>query len=272
MGKMRLDQLVVMRGLATSGEQARRYILAGLVRVDGLQKPKPGQQVDTNIAIEVSKPEKYVSRGAYKLLHAIEHFPVALHGRCAVDFGSSTGGFVQVLLECGALPVIAVDVGTSQLHQSLREDPRVVVLEKTNARYLELESFGGHRPSIVTADLSFISLTKVMDSIARILGDGGEVFALIKPQFESQRKDVSRGRGVIKDPLLWRQAMEAVVVSAASHGITAIGLVPSPILGGSGNREFLFYGIRRREVGQVGERETRLIEAALASLEPTEGG
>jgi 23S rRNA (cytidine1920-2'-O)/16S rRNA (cytidine1409-2'-O)-methyltransferase len=242
MAKIRLDHLLVERGLAESGEQARRYILAGLVRVEGVERPKPGHQVRTDVQVVVSQPERYVSRGAYKLIRALDEFGVEVTDRVALDLGASTGGFTQVLLERGARQVYALDVGQAQMHQTIRSHPQVVVMEHQNARFMTKETLPGPMPDLVTADLSFISLTKVLPAVGPIVGDGSDLIVLVKPQFEATKEEVSRARGVITDPAIWRRALELVIGGFLEQGISALRICRSPIAGGSGNVEFLLHG------------------------------
>jgi 23S rRNA (cytidine1920-2'-O)/16S rRNA (cytidine1409-2'-O)-methyltransferase len=258
MAKMRLDQLLVVRGLAESGEQARRYILAGLVEVEGVQRPKPGQQVREDVEVRVSQPERYVSRGALKLIEGLDRFGVEVAGRVALDLGASTGGFTQVLLERGAALVHAVDVGRSQMHWSLREDGRVRVHEEVNARFFDGGLLAGQAPGVVTADLLFISLTKVLPAVVPHGAPGADYVLLVKPQFEATRAEVSRGRGVVKDPAVWRRAIESVAGCAAQFGLSVVNICRSPIQGGSGNVEFLLHAKadgRGRRLAEIGISE-----------------
>lgn len=251
MSKTRLDHLLVERGLAESGEQARRYILAGLVQVEGVQRPKPGLQVRTDVVVQVSQPEHYVSRGAYKLLRALEVFPVLVQDRVAMDLGASTGGFSQVLLEKGSKWVIAVDVGRSQLHQSLRGHDRLQILENVNARFLTADQLGSLKPELVTADLSFISVTKVLPAVAPLVAQDADFIILVKPQFEATRSEVSKARGIIKDPAVWQRALESVGECALSCGLSLWDACRSPITGGSGNVEFLLH-LRKEDAPKNG--------------------
>jgi 23S rRNA (cytidine1920-2'-O)/16S rRNA (cytidine1409-2'-O)-methyltransferase len=199
-------------------------------------------KVSKNVALTVSQPERYVGRGAYKLLHALRQFPVKVEGRFCLDLGASTGGFTQVLLEEGAAFVYAVDVGQAQLHQSIREHPKVCVIENENARFLTRERLPGLIPQVVTADLSFISLTKALPAALRFLEFDADLIALVKPQFEATKQEVSRGRGVITSPEIWRRALESVVHGLLREGWSTLRVCRSPIAGGSGNVEFLLYG------------------------------
>ncbi len=203
--------------------------------------PKAGTLVGAETPVElVAEPSRYVSRGGDKLAHALQVFGIDVKGARTVDLGSSTGGFTDCLLQAGAAAVVAVDVGYGQLDFRLREDERVTVLERTNVRLLDSNQIAGSM-DLVVADLSFISLTLVMDVIAGLVGSDGEAVVLVKPQFEVGRDQVSRG-GVVDDPDLWRQAIDRVMDSAARVGLAASGLAVSPLRGAvAGNREFLLH-------------------------------
>jgi len=241
MAKQRLDAALTARGLAASREQAKRAVMAGRVRVNGAVCSKPGRPVGPDDALVVTEPERYVSRGGYKLEAALEAFGLDPQGRLAIDVGASTGGFTDCLLQRGAARVFAVDVGRGQLAWKLRQDPRVTVMERTNARRLAPEMFP--QPfcpfDLAVIDCSFISLRLILPPVARLLQPGGDIVALIKPQFEAGKKAADRGRGVIRDPETRRRAVEAVEVFARSQGLIWLGAIPSPILGPAGNQEFL---------------------------------
>jgi 23S rRNA (cytidine1920-2'-O)/16S rRNA (cytidine1409-2'-O)-methyltransferase len=194
-----------------------------------------------DIPITFTQPERYVSRGAYKLLEALDRFAVPVANRVCLDLGVSTGGFAQVLLERDASLVYGLDVGQAQLHQSIRNHPRMVVLEKTNARFLTREMLPGPLPDLVTADLSFISLTKVLPPVAALLEIGADLILLVKPQFEATRQEVSRGKGIITDPAIWYRAIQTVVDCCVTVGLSPLQVCRSPIEGGSGNVEFLLH-------------------------------
>jgi len=236
--KIRLDALVVERGLAESREKAQRLVGAGQVRVRGAVASKPGQQVPADSAIEVDAPPRFVSRGGEKLDHALNFFGLSPAGRVCLDVGSSTGGFTDCLLQHGAARVFAVDVGRGQLHWRLRNDPRVVVLEKVNARYLSAEQIP-EPVDFITVDVSFISLTKVLPAAIQLSRAGAAAVTLIKPQFEAGRDQVGRG-GVVRDP-----AVRAGVVAAIrefgerSLKMKWAGVCESPLRGPAGNIEFL---------------------------------
>lgn len=237
MAKRRLDQLLVERGLAESREKARAAVMAGAVRVDGAPATKPGLLVREDAALEMAARPRYVSRGGEKLEHALRVFRLDVRDRVAADIGASTGGFTDCLLQAGARRVYAVDVGYGQLDYRLRRDPRVVVLERTNARYLE----GLPEPvDVATVDVSFISVEKVLPAVRRLLRPGGHVVVLVKPQFEAGREEVGR-TGVVRDPLVHAKVIGRVAAWALDHGFRYRGLTASPILGAEGNREFLLW-------------------------------
>jgi 23S rRNA (cytidine1920-2'-O)/16S rRNA (cytidine1409-2'-O)-methyltransferase len=237
--KKRLDLLVVERGLAESRMRARRLIRAGLVHVAGQVADKPGTQVVTNAEITLQARPRFVSRGGEKLEAALARFELDVAGMVAADVGASTGGFTDCLLQHGALRVYAIDVGYGQLHWRLRNDPRVVVMERTNARYLESLP---QPADLVTADVSFISLELILPAVVRCLRPGGQVVALIKPQFEAGRREVGKG-GVVRDPAVHRRVLERVLDTAAELGLGLRGLMPSPLRGPAGNVEFLAWWV-----------------------------
>jgi 23S rRNA (cytidine1920-2'-O)/16S rRNA (cytidine1409-2'-O)-methyltransferase len=236
--KERLDVLMVSRGLAESREQARRLILAGKVTVSGARNPKPGQQYATDSDILVQAPEKYVSRGGLKLEAALSGFKVEVTDTVCADIGASTGGFTDCFLQHGAARVFAVDVGASQMHPRLQKDERVTLVEHTNAREISREKFA-ETPSVCAIDVSFISLTKILPALRNALDEGAQCIALIKPQFEADRVEVSRGKGIIRDPAVHRRILIELLQQMPAMGWRVLGLLPSPITGGSGNREFL---------------------------------
>ncbi|MBL7064222.1 MAG: TlyA family RNA methyltransferase [Anaerolineae bacterium] len=235
MAKKRLDVLLVERGLAESRAQAQRLIRAGLVRVRGQVADKPGTQMATNVEITLQARPRFVSRGGEKLEAALARFGLDVTGAVAADVGASTGGFTDCLLQHGARRVYAIDVGYGQLAWRLRNDPRVVVMERTNARYLESLP---QPVNLVTADVAFISLGLILPAAVRWLSPGGQVVALIKPQFEAGRREVGKG-GVVRDPEVHRRVLERVVSIAAELGLGLCGLMPSPLRGPAGNVEFL---------------------------------
>ncbi|MCC6454374.1 MAG: TlyA family RNA methyltransferase [Caldilineaceae bacterium] len=257
-GKQRLDLLLVERGLAESREQARRLIMAGEVLVDEQVSDKPGHSVPLNATLRVRTPLPYVSRGGQKLAAALQAFAIDVTGRIAIDVGASTGGFTDCLLQHGAGRVYAIDVGYGQLAWKLRSDPRVVILERTNIRHL------AQLPEAVLADLavidaSFISLTLVLPAALRLLTAEAQVVALIKPQFEAGQEAVGKG-GVVRDAKTHQRVLQETFALAASLGLTAAGLIASPLLGPAGNVEFLIW--LHRAQGVVPEPE-QLITSAL---------
>ena len=231
----RLDRLLLTRGLARSRGQARAMVVAGDVRVDGVVVTKPSTVVADGAAL-TAHVDPYVSRAAHKLLGALDDLGLAVGGR-ALDAGSSTGGFTQVLLERGCAPVYAVDVGTDQLVPALRADPRVVVRERTNLRDLELAHLDDAPVDLVVADVSFISLTLLVGPLAAVTSPGGRMLLMVKPQFEVGRERLGRG-GVVREPALHREAVEAVLAAAAAQGWHAAAVRPSRLPGPAGNREF----------------------------------
>jgi 23S rRNA (cytidine1920-2'-O)/16S rRNA (cytidine1409-2'-O)-methyltransferase len=236
--RRRLDQLLVDRGLAESREQARRLVRAGAVQVNGRPADKPGHAYPDDADVTVAEPERYVGRGGLKLEAALEHFGLEVGGRVALDVGASTGGFTDCLLQHGAARVYAVDVGAGQLHWRLRNDPRVVVLERTNARHLKPGLFDP-APTCAVIDVSFISLTKVLPAVTQVLAPGAHIVTLIKPQFEAGREQVGRG-GVVRDPEVHREVIERIRAFGTGRlGLVWCGVCPSPIRGPAGNVEFL---------------------------------
>jgi 23S rRNA (cytidine1920-2'-O)/16S rRNA (cytidine1409-2'-O)-methyltransferase len=239
MPKVRLDQLVTDRGLAPSRERARALILAGQVTVDGAAATKAGAQVDEAADVALLTPDHpYVGRGGLKLAHALDTFQIAVAGRQALDIGASTGGFTDALLKRGATRVIALDVGHGQLDWTLRNDPRVVVIERFNARSLTLADLPG-QVDMVVIDVSFISLRQILPVIPPLLRPGADVIALVKPQFEAGRAEVHKG--IIRDDAVHRRVVEEIAAAAAEVGLTRMGSTPSPITGQKGNVEFLLH-------------------------------
>ncbi len=238
MPKERLDVLVARRGLAESREQARRLIMAGEVRVNGQVATKSGHRWDDGVDIEVQARPPYVSRGGLKLAAALDHFALSVGGLVCLDVGSSTGGFTDCLLQHGAKTVMSVDVGKGQLHWKLRNDPRVVVLEGRNARYLEPADLP-LAPHFACVDVSFISLTKILPAVKNVLVGPANVVTLIKPQFEAGRENVERG-GVVRDPAVRAEVVERIRAFGADElGFGWIGVHESPLKGPAGNVEFL---------------------------------
>jgi 23S rRNA (cytidine1920-2'-O)/16S rRNA (cytidine1409-2'-O)-methyltransferase len=238
---VRLDQLLVDRGLAPSRERARALVLAGLVVVDEHRAEKPGQRVDPDAAVRLKgEYNPYVSRGGLKLAAALQGFGIRPEGKTCVDVGASTGGFTDCLLRAGARRVYAVDVGYGQLAWKLREDPRVVSLERCNIRHLGREQIP-EDVDLVVADASFISLRLVLPKIRELLGNGGEAVLLVKPQFEVGKGQVGKG-GVVRDPQLRLQAVESVGEAARELGFEPRGVLESPVPGAKkGNVEYLLH-------------------------------
>jgi 23S rRNA (cytidine1920-2'-O)/16S rRNA (cytidine1409-2'-O)-methyltransferase len=240
---LRLDALLVERGLAASRERARALILAGQVRVDGQPVTKAGTPMrpDANVELVVAD-HPYVGRGGLKLEHALKVFAVPVIGRLALDIGASTGGFTDVLLKQGAARVVALDVGHGQLDWGLRNDPRVVVLERVNARTLTVDQLPADARmfDIVTIDVSFISLRHVLPVVPPLLAPHADVIALVKPQFEAGRRDVGKG-GIVRDDAVRTRVVDDVIAAALALGLTRAGLSESPITGMEGNREYLLH-------------------------------
>lgn len=239
-GKERLDKLLVDRGLVQSRERARALIMAGQVVVNDHLADKAGAQISVAAEIRLKGEDiPYVSRGGLKLARALDEFSIDVTGRVAIDVGASTGGFTDCLLQRGARKVFAVDVGYGQLAWKLRQDPRVLNLEKTNIRYLEPATLP-ELPDLAVIDASFISLDKVLPPTLRLVQAGGIIVALIKPQFEVGKGEVGKG-GVVRDEGKHEEVVANVVALAESLGLAVRGVTESPILGPKGNREFLIY-------------------------------
>jgi len=240
--RIRIDQALVDRGLCESRSQAQRSIMAGQVRVNGHPARKASDWVREGDALELDGGDRYVSRGGHKLEHALRHFGLEVSGRRCLDLGASTGGFTDCLLQHGAASVHAVDVGHGQLSWKLRNDPRVVVLERTNARGLTPDQIGGAPPfDLAVADCSFISLRLILSPIPRLLRAGGRVVALVKPQFEAGKEEVDRGAGVITDPMIHARVIASLEAFIAQElpGLAWRGVTESPLRGPAGNKEFL---------------------------------
>ncbi len=238
--RVRLDALLVSRGLAPSRERARALILAGQVQVAGVPVPKPGTTVAPDAEVSITASDHpYVGRGGLKLAHALDQFAIDVTGRDALDIGASTGGFTDVLLQRGARHVVALDVGHGQLDWTLRRDPRVLVLEGVNARYLRPDQLP-HPVDVVVIDVSFISLRLILPAVPPLLRPAADVIALVKPQFEAGREDVGRG-GIVDDPAVHDRVIAEVSAAAAAIGLARVNMTPSPITGASGNREFLLH-------------------------------
>ena len=241
MPKSRLDLLLVARGLVATRERARALILAGDVTVNGAPATKAGAAIDDAADIRLKQPDHpWVGRGGLKLDHALAVFNIDVAGRQALDIGSSTGGFTDVLLARGASHVVAVDVGDNQLDWRLRTDPRVLCLERVNARYLTAAALPAafRTFDVVTIDVSFISLRHILPVVPALLVATGHVVALVKPQFEAGRSEVGSG-GIVRDPEVHARVIESITDAAHQLGLRRLGLEPSPITGAEGNREFL---------------------------------
>jgi 23S rRNA (cytidine1920-2'-O)/16S rRNA (cytidine1409-2'-O)-methyltransferase len=268
MAQHRLDALLVQQGIASGRDQAKAYILSGQVMVDGHRIDKAGAMVaDTAQIVFAGKSNPFVSRGGLKLAKALTEFSIDLTGRRVLDLGASTGGFTDCALQNGAAEVVAVDVGYGQLAWSLRNDSRVKVMERTNARYLSLESING-AVDFVTADLAFISLTKVLPILPPLMKVGAEAVVLVKPQFEAGRDQVGK-KGVVKDP-----AVHEAVIARVADFATGLGLIPvnvgySPITGPEGNIEYLLHLSHAAEAqAEFPNRVMQIVAAAHASLQP----
>ena len=241
--RVRLDALVVERGLAPTRTRARAMVLAGQVRVNGNTLSKAGAGVPDDADVTLAAPDHpYASRGGIKLAHALDALGVGVGGRTALDVGASTGGFTDVLLQRGAARVAALDVGRGQLAWKLRQDPRVVVIEGVNARGLDPAALppAFHPVDLVTVDVSFISLKLILPPLPPLLRAGGDVIVLVKPQFEAGRGEVGR-RGVVTDAAVHRRVVEEVRSAADRIGLRPVAETPSPIAGAEGNREFFVH-------------------------------
>jgi 23S rRNA (cytidine1920-2'-O)/16S rRNA (cytidine1409-2'-O)-methyltransferase len=242
-GKIRLDVLIVERGLAPSRERAQAFLLAGNVLVNGQKMEKPGSQVAADARVEIIGDSlRYASRGGLKLEGALQDFAISPEGRTCLDVGSSTGGFTDCLLQNGALRVFAVDVTVDQLDWKLRQDQRVTTVE-CNARYLKAEDIA-ERPSLVTMDVSFISVTKVLPAVVPVAAAAADFLILIKPQFELEKNKIGKG-GIVRDVSLHQKAIERVSAGAAVCGLALLGVRPSHLPGTEGNQEFFLHARAR---------------------------
>ena len=266
---MRLDQLLVDRGLVETRSRAQALVLAGKVRVgagDGARLDlKPGDAVDAGSEIVVAQPEPFVSRGGHKLAAALDAFGIDPAGLTALDVGASTGGFTDVLLQRGARHVYALDVGRGQLAERLRHDPRVTSMERTNARTLTATALP-EPIDLAVVDVSFISLDKVLGPVASTLAPRAPIVALVKPQFEAGKGRTDHG--VVRDPAVHRQVLERIVVVAAERGFGTRAVIASPILGPEGNREFLVHLAPGPGCAEIGERIAEATEPT-AATQPT---
>jgi 23S rRNA (cytidine1920-2'-O)/16S rRNA (cytidine1409-2'-O)-methyltransferase len=261
MPRKRLDALMAERGLFESRSRAAAAVMAGEVRIGNEPARKPGQMVADDVEIAVAAGPDYVSRGGVKLANALDRLGIAVEGRRALDVGASTGGFTDVLLQRGAAAVVALDVAYGELHWRLRQDPRVTVLERTNARSLDCGSLP-YRPDLVVADVSFISLTKVLPAVLACAAPRFDCLAMVKPQFEAGRERVGKG-GVVRDPAVRADTVAAVAEAAAGEGWSVLGFARSELPGPSGNQEtFAWLG----EPGREGALDD--IRAAVAEVGP----
>lgn len=242
MAKKRLDQLVQEKYPQLSRTLIQSLIMQGKVRVDGQVVTKAGQATsdDVDIVVDFEVP-KYVSRAGFKLEKALDYFGIDVHGYVVLDAGLSTGGFTDCLLQRGAVKIYGVDVGFAQVHEKIRSDPRVVVMEQTNLRYLENLP---EKVDLVTLDLSFISVLKVMDAVTHQLKPQGKLIVLIKPQFEAERHKVGKG-GIVKDECVHQEVIKKVTQGIEAHGFVCNGVIESPIAGTTGNKEFLAYFVKK---------------------------
>jgi 23S rRNA (cytidine1920-2'-O)/16S rRNA (cytidine1409-2'-O)-methyltransferase len=240
-GRQRLDELLVLRGLAATRAQARALIMAGRVLHGTERLDKPGKDYPVEIPLTLEQPPRFVSRGGEKLDGFLRQFGVDLRNAHVLDVGASTGGFTDCALQAGATDVTAVDVGRNQLHPRLRADPRVTSLEKVNARHLQPGALPRAEYDAVVMDLSFISLKTVLPAVWRFLRPGGLLIALVKPQFEAGKAEADKGRGVIRDPTVQAEVLAGVTAFALRElpGAALLGSMPSPLTGADGNREFL---------------------------------
>lgn len=260
--KERLDVLLVQLGLANSRELAKAYIMAGNVYVDGQKEDKAGTKVAVNADIEVKGSQmKYVSRGGYKLEKAINEFGVELEGKICLDIGASTGGFTDCMLQNGASKVYAIDVGYGQFAWKLRQDERVVCLEKTNVRYVTHEQVPDEG-DFASIDVSFISLTKVLPAVLGVLGPNGQLVCLIKPQFEAGREKVGK-KGVVRDINVHREVIEMIVNYVRGQNLGILALDFSPIKGPEGNIEYLIY-LDKSQTGMAEEEVAARLEEVVA--------
>ena len=264
--KVRLDVLLVSRGLAESREKAKAVIMEGKVFVKGQREDKAGAMFDEAAPIEIHGQKlRYVSRGGLKLEKAVEHFDLKLEGKVCMDVGSSTGGFTDCMLQNGAAKVYAVDVGTNQLDWKLRSDPRVVCMEKTNIRYLLPEQLD-EKPEFASIDVAFISLTKVLRPVRELLTPDGQVAALIKPQFEAGREKVGK-KGVVRDPAVHLEVIQQFLKNAADADFTVKDMTFSPIRGPEGNIEYLGHLLAGGGGASWTGDPAALVEASHAALE-----
>lgn len=247
MAKQRIDLVMVQRGLAPSREKAQAQIMAGSVWIAGRRVEKPSFPVDEQTEIDLRGEPSFVSRGGYKLEKALQAFPVSVRDRVAMDIGAATGGFTDVLLQAGAKRVYAIDVGYGQLDWRLRNDPRVVVMERTNARYLKRDDFP-MPPDLCVMDVSFISIELILPAVMGIIGPEGRIVSLIKPQFEAGRENVGK-KGVVRDPAVHEAVLRRIHAFLETQGWRMRGIDFSPITGPEGNIEFLMDAAAQADAG-----------------------
>ena len=258
----RLDVWLAEAGLSESREKAQALVMAGRVKLDGQRATKPGTRVKEGVRVEVDPGPAHVGRGALKLEGALDAFELDPRGSIAIDVGASTGGFTETLLERGAVRVYAIDVGRGQLHERLRQDPRVVVRDRTNARTLSPERVP-EACSLAVMDVSFISVTKILGPLRSVLGPAADAVVLVKPQFEVGRLQVGRG-GIVRDPELHLQALRDVAAFAEGAGYAVRGACASPVTGAKGNREFFLHLVASGEAQAPGALELLLRKAVSA--------
>jgi 23S rRNA (cytidine1920-2'-O)/16S rRNA (cytidine1409-2'-O)-methyltransferase len=265
--RVRLDSELVRRKLATSRSHARELIEQHNVTVAGAIATNPTRLVSPAEPIEVTAPPpRFVGRGGFKLLAALERFAVQVNGKHALDVGASTGGFTDCWLQLGATSVVALDVGHGQIHERLRNDERVTVLVRTNIRHTTPDNLAGAPFPLISVDISFISLTTIAPALMALAGNGSDLILLIKPQFEAGRQEVSRGQGVVRDESTWKTTILQVVDSTQALGAATMGVMKSPIVGAQGNIEFLAWlraGVEPMSVDEIGSA------VDLAIAEPT---
>lgn len=261
MAKERVDVLAYKQGLFETREQAKRGVMAGLVVsvINGERYDKPGEKIDEGIELKLKGEKlKYVSRGGLKLEKALQVFQLSVEGQTTIDIGASTGGFTDVMLQAGAKQVYAVDVGTNQLAWKLRQDERVISMEQYNFRYAELADFEVGQPSFASIDVSFISLGLIFPALHGILADGGQVVALVKPQFEAGREHIGKN-GIVKDKAVHIKVLEDVTAMAVATGFSVKSLSFSPVQGGHGNTEFLAHLEKSSQPSPIEHSEIRNI-------------
>ncbi|NQI70570.1 TlyA family RNA methyltransferase [Streptococcus suis] len=261
MAKERVDVLAFKQGLFETREQAKRGVMAGLVVsvINGERYDKPGEKIDEGVELKLKGEKlKYVSRGGLKLEKALQVFDLAVEGQTTIDIGASTGGFTDVMLQAGAKQVYAVDVGTNQLAWKLRQDERVISMEQYNFRYADLADFEVGQPSFASIDVSFISLGLILPALHGILADGGQVVALVKPQFEAGREHIGKN-GIVKDKAVHIKVLEDVTAMAVATGFSVKRLSFSPVQGGHGNTEFLAHLEKSNQPSPIEHSEIRNI-------------